>query len=181
MEAFTEQFQEQRLRLRKYIERRVPDGHVADDILQEIYLKLHANLSGIRSSASVTAWLYRVAANAIVDYYRARRPTAELPEHVPSPRLEDDSLTALASCINPLIDELPEKYRKALQLSEIEGLTQKEAADRLGISLSGLKSRVQRGREKLRQRLTQCCAVEVGPNGIAGYEIRDPNCRCGAD
>ena len=76
---------------------------------------------------------------------------------------------------------IAETYRLPLVLSEIEGLTQKEVATRLGLSLSGAKSRVQRGREKLRQRLYECCDIETGRHGIIGYEVRDKKhgCNCG--
>lgn len=63
-------------------------------------------------------------------------------------------------------------------MSEIDGITQKEVANRLGISLSGAKSRGQRDRIMLRQRLAQCCDVETGRRGIVGYEVRDDNCKC---
>lgn len=98
-----------------------------------------------------------------------------------APEPEADYITELASCLQPLIADLPETYRLPRVLSEIEGLTQKEVAARLGLSLSGAKSRVQRGREKLRQRLLECCDIETGRRGIVGYEIRDKKrgCNCG--
>lgn len=90
-------------------------------------------------------------------------------------------MAELAQCLEPLIDGLPETYRAALRLAELEGLPQKDVAHRLGISLSGAKSRVQRGRAKLRERLLACCHVETGRGGIVGYEPRDPSGGCGCD
>lgn len=87
-----------------------------------------------------------------------------------APEPEQDYIAELASCLQPLIDDLPDIYKEPRVLSEIEGLTQKEVAERLKLSLPGAKSRVQRGREKLRERLTDCCDVETGKNGIVGYE-----------
>jgi len=84
-------------------------------------------------------------------------------------------------CLQPLIAELPEIYRFALVLSEIEGLPQRKVADHLGVSLSGTKSRVQRGKEKLRERLLECCNIETGQSGIIGYEPRDKNYKCACD
>ena len=179
MAPMTDFWQEHKARLRSYIAKRVRESDAVDDILQEVFLKVHTHLHTVKSHGSISAWLYRVAANAIVDHYRAQRPWEELPDELAAPEPEQDYIAELASCLQPLIAGLPETYRVALVLSEIEGLTQKEVADRLGISLSGAKSRVQRGREKLRQLLFKCCDIETGKSGIVGYELRDKECGCG--
>jgi RNA polymerase sigma-70 factor, ECF subfamily len=165
---------EHRARLRGYIAKRVRDASSVDDILQEVFLKAHGALSGVRSRGSLTAWLYRIAANAIADHYRAQRPWEPVPEDLPAPEPARDQAAELAECIRPLVAGLPEIYRTALTLSDLEGLPQKEVAERLGVSLSGAKSRVQRGREQVRQRLLDCCAIEIGRRGIVGYEPHDP-------
>lgn len=174
-------WQEHRSRLRGYIAKRVRDRDAVDDIVQEVFLKVNASLHSVKSHASISAWLYRIAANAIADHYRAHTPWEELSDEVAAPEPEQDLIAELATCLQPLIAELPESYRTALVLSEIEGLPQREVAERLNISLSGAKSRVQRGREKLRQRLLDCCDIETGRGGIVGYEPRDRKCNisCG--
>lgn len=179
MTPIVDLWQAHKERLHDYIAKRVRDRHIADDILQDVFLKAHANLHRVSSSGSVSAWLFRITANAIADYYRTHMPPEELPEDFPAPERERDYVAELASCLQPMIDGLPEIYRTALTLSEIEGITQREVASRLGISVSGVKSRVQRGREKLRERLLQCCAIEAGRTGIIGYEVRDKRCGCG--
>ena len=176
MTPLTVIWQQHKERLRGYIARRVRDEAAVDDILQEVFLKAHQGLAGLRSRASLTAWLFRLTANAIADHYRARKPAAELPESLAATGPERDYRAELASCLAPLIDDLPALYREALLLSEIEGLPLKEVAARLGLSLSGAKSRVQRGREKLRRRLLDCCHIETGRGGILGYEPREPGC-----
>ena len=130
---------------------------------------------------STAVWLYRIAANAIADHYRARRPWDASPDDVAASEAEHDYVAELATCLAPLISELPETYRAALVLSEIEGLPHRKVAERFKISLSGAKSRVQRGREKLRQRLLHCCDIEFGRSGISGYAPRDKNSECGCD
>jgi RNA polymerase sigma-70 factor, ECF subfamily len=172
---------EHRARLRGYIAKRVREDDAVDDILQTVFLKASEKLHSLKSRGSVAAWLYRIAANAIVDHYRSRKSWEELPADIAAPESKRDYLAELASCLQPLIDDLPDPYRTALVLSEIEGLPQREVADRLHISLSGAKSRVQRGREKLRRRLLDCCAIETGRRGIIDYEPRDPDSRCGCD
>ncbi len=157
---------EHRFRLRGYIAKRVREDDTVDDILQNVFLKASENLHALKSRGSIAAWLYRIAANAIVDHYRSRQPWDALPDDVAAPASERDCIAELVTCLKPLIAEMPEIYRTALVLSEIEGLPQKEVADRLNISLSGAKSRVQRGRENLRLRLLNCCDIEIGRCGI---------------
>jgi RNA polymerase sigma-70 factor (ECF subfamily) len=174
-------WQEHKSRLRGYIAKRVPDEDLVDDILQNVYLKAHTNLSTVKSRGSLVSWLFRIASNAITDYYRSQKPWDELSDELSAPEPEPDHVAELATCLQPLIAELPEIYRSALVLSETDGLPQKKVADHLGISLSGAKSRVQRGREKLRGRLLECCDIETGRSGIIGYEPRDKNCKCACD
>lgn len=178
MTPITDLWQEYRFRLRNYIAKRVREREAVDDILQEVFLKVSANLHTVRSHGSIPAWLFRIAANAIADHYRSHKQWEVLPDddELASHERERDYIAELATCLQPLIADLPETYRTALVLSEIEGLPQKEVARRLGISLSGAKSRVQRGREKLRLRLLECCDIETGRGGISGYEPRDGNC-----
>lgn len=166
-------WQEHKARLRSYIVKRVGEHDAVDDILQEIFLKAHTSLHTLKSPGSLTAWLYRLAANAITDHYRSRPLWLTLPDELAAPEAERDYAAELAVCLQPLIHALPEIYQAALVLSELEGLPQKEVANRLGLSLSGAKSRVQRGRKMLRRRLLDCCDVETGRGGILGYELRN--------
>jgi RNA polymerase sigma-70 factor (ECF subfamily) len=108
--------------------------------------------------------VYRIARSAIADHRRAaaRRPQSEGP--VPDPAEDDDDRAAeraLAGHVAAFVARLPSPYREALTLTELEGLTQKDTADMLGVSLSGMKSRVQRGRRHLREALEQCCHVAL--------------------
>ncbi|MBI5330190.1 MAG: RNA polymerase sigma factor SigZ [Betaproteobacteria bacterium] len=153
--------------LRRYVARRVRDAADADDVLQEVFLKLTLHLDQVRDAERLAAWLYRVADNAIADHYRARRPWEELTEDLPAPEPAADATAALAACMAPMIQTLPETCRDAVYLSEIEGLPHKTVAQRLGLSLPATKSRVLRGREKLRERVLDCCHVDMDAEGLA--------------
>lgn len=153
--------------LRRHVARRVRDAADADDVLQEVFLKLTLHLDQVRDAGRLAAWLYRVADNAIADHYRARRLWDELPEDLPAPEALEDATAALAACMRPMIDTLPETCREAVFLSEIEGLPHKAVAQRLGLSLPATKSRVLRGREKLRERVLDCCHVDIDADGLA--------------
>ena len=147
--------------LKGFILKRIPDELSAEDILQDVFLKIHTHIDTLREADKLQSWIYQIARNAIHDYYRMHKATPELPEmsYMPEDRF-DDVVSELIPCIQHMIDSLPVDYRQALILTEYQGLTQKELAQRLGISLSGAKSRVQRAREKLKIMLLNCCHFE---------------------
>jgi RNA polymerase sigma-70 factor (ECF subfamily) len=162
--------------LRRFIRRRVRDGADADDLLQIVFAKIHAGLGGLADSERLPAWIFQITRRTLIDHFRSR---ASAPEFVDLPEgLADGSepagpLNELAECVGPMIDQLPEPYRQALRLTELEGRTQRELADAASISLSGAKSRVQRGREQLKALLLACCHVDVDRRGgVVDYEPR---------
>jgi RNA polymerase sigma-70 factor (ECF subfamily) len=134
-------------KLTDFIKKRVA-GDVADDLLQDVFLKIHSRINSLKEDAKLESWLYQITRNTIIDYYRSVRPTEKLPDWIAEPQSDTGNKIReeLSSCMIPMIDQLPEKYRLVMRLSEIEGKTQKEVAEIAGISLSGAKSRVQRGR-----------------------------------
>jgi RNA polymerase sigma-70 factor (ECF subfamily) len=159
-------------RLGTFIRSRVEDDAEAEDILQEVFIRIHRNLCCQADWDKPESWIYQIARNLIIDHYRKRRSWVELPENLPSEpdwgewvNLEDDPEAKLALSLREMIDELPEPYSQALILTEYQGLSQKQLAERLGISLSGAKSRVQRAREKLRDMLLNCCHFELDRRG----------------
>jgi RNA polymerase sigma-70 factor (ECF subfamily) len=161
--------------LRRFVRSRVRDREAADDVVQEVYLRVHSRLHTVRDCARLPGWLYQIARNAIVDHYRGRRESVDLPETLSSPAdpCEDDVQCELAAGLAPMIESLPERYRLALILTMEEGLTREELAGRLGVSVSGAKSRVQRARERLKQMLLECCHFELDRFGhVIGYEER---------
>jgi len=176
MQPLAEIWEEHKTHLRGYVAKRVRERDAVDNILQDVFVKAHDNLHALKFRGSVASWLFRIASNAITDHYRAQKLWVELPAELIAPEPEHDPVRELAGCLKPLIAALPESYRSALILSEIEGLPQSEVAKRLGISHSGAKSRVQRGREKLRQRLLDCCVIETGRRGIVGFEPKGKGC-----
>jgi hypothetical protein len=115
------------------------------------------SMHGLESADRLPAWLAHIAANRFIDHYRSRRPTEELPEDLVAAKADDDPVVTLAPCLPAMIERLPATYREAVRLSDLEEVPQREVARRLGISLSGSKSRVQRGRALLRQLVEACC------------------------
>jgi RNA polymerase sigma-70 factor (ECF subfamily) len=166
-------------RLRPYVARRVASQSDVDDILQEIFVRMYRGLADLRDGERFGGWVYRIAEHVIVDSARARArhpetPRAEVPEAViPEGAGIDDLQSDLGECVALFVARLPSPYREAITLTELEGLTQKDAAEMLGISLSGMKSRVQRGREKIRDMFDECCRISVDCRGrVVGCEPR---------
>jgi RNA polymerase sigma-70 factor (ECF subfamily) len=164
--------------LQRFITRRVADTATAEDLLQEVYIKLHTHHATLRDAARMQAWLYQVARNAIYDYYRRRKSSVELTDHFAAEtEIEDEITVRLASSVRAMVDLLPPDYREALLLTEFEGMAQKDLAQHLGISVSGAKSRVQRARKMLRELMEQCCAFEFDRFGkVIDYHPRQMCC-----
>lgn len=156
------------LRLYSFILKRVSDENVAEDILQEVFLKIHTRMHTLQDSERIEAWVYQIARNAIIDHYRRPDKTIEIDESLPAPVAEMPELDAadeIASSVREMVTSLPRPYREALLLTEFEGLSQQQLADRLGISLSGAKSRVQRARQQIKNNLLTCCHFEFDRYG----------------
>jgi len=172
--------------LHAFIAKRVADDVQADDILQEVFLRVHRQLGRLNDPDRVVAWLYQIARNAIVDYHRAPGRRREqpvglsgdmeliTPRSLPADDQSGRLRTELAACLRPMLDRISKDYREAVTLVELEGLTHQAAAKRLGLSVSGMKSRVQRGRKQLKQMLQDCCLIQLDcRGGVADYELRD--------
>lgn len=162
-----------------------------DDVLQAVFLRLHTRLDTVADGERLTGWIYTVTRNAITDHHRSARRRRELsvPElpdelHPVAEEADDDGAAEheLAACVRPLLADLPAEQAAALQLVEVDGLSQVEAARAAGISTSGMKSRVQRGRARLRELLLACCEVAHDPRGrVHDWQPRDTACACGED
>lgn len=164
-------------RLRGFVARRVPDRVVVDDLAQDILLRLYTHMGRLREQERLDAWAYQVARNAIADYWRDRAARRELPfdqelseQLASSPELESDETAAqlrseIATCLAPMVDRLTEPYRDAIRLTDLGDRTQADAAAMLGLSVPGMKARVQRGRAQLRELLRACCQIELDRRG----------------
>lgn len=153
----------------------------ADDLLQEVFIKIHASIDTVKTESKLESWLYQITRNTIADYYRTHEITEELPMWVKQPQAKEEELIRqeLASCLIPMIKMLPDKYRRAVQISEVENKTQQEVANQERLSLSGAKSRVQRGRALLKTMLHDCCEIEINKkNQITDYQVNKTDCDC---
>ena len=155
--------------LRRFIRRRVLDDHVTDDLLQETFVRVHRNIGTLQESNRLAAWVYQIARNVVHDHHR-KGATSIMGIAEAEPVDDDGQDERQLGCsgitwLDEMIRTLPEGYREAVQLAEIEERSQQEVADRLGLSLSGAKSRIQRGRSMLKDVLERCCSFELDVRG----------------
>lgn len=166
-------------RLKLFILQCVSDKSAADDILQNVFLKIHSRVDTLRDETKLESWIFQIARNAIADHYRSRFSSHEAheakePAEAPA---EENAMERFSAGVRDMIDQLPDHYREALLLIEFEGLSQQGLADRLGLSLSGAKSRVQRARQLLKDLLMECCHIEFDRYGtILDYHPRECSC-----
>jgi RNA polymerase sigma-70 factor (ECF subfamily) len=162
--------------LKGFVAKRVSNHTAVDDVVQDVFIKINNHISEVKDSQKIRTWIYQITRNSIIDYYRKQKPTDELPVNIQKMDEydEQDLSKELSSCIRPMIEQLPDKYREAIELTELDGISQKQFSEQLGISFSGAKSRVQRGRQKLKELLTACCHIETDRYGnIVDYEKVD--------
>jgi RNA polymerase sigma-70 factor (ECF subfamily) len=176
-------------RIRRFVGSRVEDEHAADDITQDVMLKIQTQLDALPPEEKLPGWVFTVTRNKITDHYRARgvRQHADVTDVEVatdgSDAEQDAAARELASCLTRMVERLPEPYREAMKLADLEGLAQQEIADRMAISLSGAKSRVQRARQQLRAMIVDCCDVERDVRGnVTSYHPTERSARyCGTD
>jgi RNA polymerase sigma-70 factor, ECF subfamily len=184
-------WQEMHTGIRAFVSRRIRQAADVDDVVQRVFLRVHQGLTSLRDEERVHAWVYRTATHAIADYYRGPINRRE----IATGGLDDfadasdtsvgqegiDEHTAereFADCVQPLLRLLSAADREALALIDVEEMTQVDAARRLGLTVPGMKSRIQRARRRLRTVVEECCRVQLDRRGgVIGYEPRG-TCGC---
>ena len=154
-----------------YIKSKVRSREDAEDILQNVFIKITANLDKLTEDVKLKGWIFTITRNAIIDYYRinaSKRQTAvneEISDDIPEPEEDSDPTKGLDQCMSSMIRLLPADYRDIIIESEINGVKQKDLADKYGIAYPSIRSKVQRGRERLKQLFYNCCHIETDKLG----------------
>lgn len=176
-----EDWEHYRMLLLRFIGSRISDQQAAEDVLQSVLLKALERWHTLKQPDKRLPWLYQIARHTVIDYYRGARQDVPLPDELLAEQLSEDWSTDMACDVSDALEQIPEKYRQPLRLYEMEGVPQTEIAKRLGLSFSGAKSRVQRGRQMLKQAVLDCCFVErdrLG-NPIRFVPRHPEGCYCG--
>ena len=163
--------------LKRFLHAKVSNESDVDDLLQDILIKTHNNLSTVKDQNSVKSWLFQIANHTIIDFYRHKDKISNLKAediyHLDENKVRDD----LSDCILPFIKALPKEQATLLNAIDIENKSQKEYAQTLGISYSTLKSRVQKSRTMLKSVFDDCCHFEIDSKGnVFDYERKEKGC-----
>ena len=166
-------------KLKAFILNKVRDESAAEDLFQELFIRIHTRIDTLQDESKIQAWIYQITRNLIADYFeKVKKEKQPLP---PPEITEEDSSTeymaeALRDMVN-MMDELPLEYCEALCLTELGGMSQKLYAEKIGISYSGAKSRVQRAKIMMRNMLMKCCHYQFDKYGTV-FDIHPKNCCC---
>ncbi len=174
-------WRELRARLGGFVGRRIGNPADAEDVVQDAFVRMQRNIEALSSTERLDAWAFRITRNAIADYYRAserRSAPGKVLNVIATDSIDgepsSDARAEMAYCIAPMVRQLPQNYRQAIELTELEGMTQTAAAEQLGLSVPGMKFRVQRGRARLREMLVLCCEIETDRSGrVVAFKQRD--------
>jgi RNA polymerase sigma-70 factor, ECF subfamily len=161
--------------LKGFVYKRVKDKALAEDIIQDVFIKAQGKIDQLKNDEKIRGWIYQITKHTIIDHFRKKSKTID-PSDLDWTPDEPNYNECVSNCLKELLPKLPEKYRVALELTEIENLSQLELAQRLGISYPGAKSRVQRARQMLKEKMDEVLVVETDRYGNAIVCKDRPGC-----
>lgn len=162
--------------LKKYVFRYTQNEEVTKDIVQDTLLKIHNSCCSDKEIKNIRSWLFQIAHNVMIDFFKKFNKISTEIEHQIIVG-KDDIYKELSIYIEPLIGFLPEKYAIPLKMADIEGLKQQEIANKLGLSLTGAKSRIQRARKLLKDEIHTCFHTkECSSAGLTDFNLKQ-DCR----
>ncbi len=173
--------------LQRFVSSRVSNNDDAQDILQDIFIKISKSIHQLSDEEKLKSWIFTIARNAITDYYRKNANKKEIPldDHQSYDTAEEndsDFTKGIDSCLSGFIQKLPHRYKEVIIDSEIKGISQKILAEKYDLAYPSLRSRIQRGRAKLKDMLVNCCSIELDRRGnIISASVKKPGENiCGA-
>jgi RNA polymerase sigma-70 factor (ECF subfamily) len=151
--------------LRGWLRHRVGDTALADDLLQDLFLKALRQDKRFCELHNARAWLFEVARNLLADHLRMAHHMVAVPDDLMAPADDTDTIDHLTTCLPRVLSELSIEDREAITLCDLQGMAQADFARTRGLSLSAAKSRVQRARVRLRAQMSQACQVRMDEGG----------------
>lgn len=159
-------WQQHRREILGFLEHRVGNASDADDLAQEVFLRALLLGKDFCRVDNPRAWLFHVARNLLIDRLRLTKDQVPLPDDLCEPSTPGlDAVDLLSHCLPRVLSELSAEDREAITLCDLQGTTQKDYAARLGLTLPGAKSRLQRARLRLRSQLAEACQVRFDAQG----------------
>jgi RNA polymerase sigma-70 factor, ECF subfamily len=163
--------------LKAFIKKRVGDDALAEDMLHDVFLKIHNQIDTLKEKEKLVPWIYQITQNSIIDLYRKRKQMVPQEEDLAAPDSKQiaDAAERLSPALKRMAEQLPSIYKEAILLADFEGMKQTKLAEKLGLSISATKSRVQRARKMLKEILLDCCHVEFDRYGTV-FDYHPKNC-----
>lgn len=163
--------------LKLFIISKVKSKTVADDILQDAFIKIHTKLDTLKDFAKLKSWIFTITRNSILDYFKTQNKTIEFDDFTIEEENEEHTHTE-KDCLGEILKNLPKKYRDPIFLSDIKGLKQQEVAEQLNQSLSATKSQIQRARKLIAEGFMDCCGYTLNENGkLIGETKEKEDCK----
>lgn len=164
-----------------FIKSKVNNHHDAEDILQNVFVKISTGINDLSRKEKLQSWIYSITRNSIIDYYR----TAGRSKGISSDDITDtfvleeynDSTKGLECCVMNFINQLPPEYKNIIIDVELNGAKQKDLVSKYQLAYPSIRSRVQRGREKLKAILLECCSIEADTRGNILNVVSPQACR----
>ena len=158
--------------LKRFIISKVKEVTIADDILQDTFIKIHTKSHTLKDISKLKSWCFTVARNSILDYWKSTNKTFEIADFE-AETVITKNLHTEQDCLKGILKNLQKKYQNPLYLSDIKGLKQQEVATRLNQSLSTTKSQIQRARKLIAQGFIDCCGFVINKEGNLVGEIQE--------
>lgn len=161
-----------------FINKRVKDKDIANDILQDVFVKIHLKLDTLTDEEKLTSWVYQITRHSMLDYFKKQKIQIDVSENLADIQEEKTFNAEMGNCLKSMIEDLPGDYKEAIMQTDLGELSQKEYSEKIGISHSGAKSRVQRARQQLHRLFTECCKIESDKYGNIMEHVCYKDCSC---
>jgi RNA polymerase sigma-70 factor (ECF subfamily) len=164
-----------------YVRSKIRSKEDAEDILQNVFTKISAKAESLSEKDKIQNWLFTVTKNAVIDYYRVRstKKNFQLDDALAEQLFEEettDTTKGLENCVSIMVNLLPEEYRDIIEDAELHGMKQKDLAVKYSMPYPSMRSRVQRGRERLKQLFYNCCVTKTDRPGNTSQAHSRPSC-----
>ena len=163
--------------VKRFIISKVKENTVADDILQDTFIKIHTKLHTLKDSQKLKSWVFTIARNSTLDFFKTSKINYEVFDLGEEDDIEKEYHTE-KDCLYGILQKLPKKYRTPLFLSDIKGMKQSDVAKQLNQNLPTTKSQIQRARKLIAQGFIDCCGFVMNEQGHLVGEIQEKeNCK----
>ncbi len=158
--------------LKRFIISRVKNESLADDILQDVFIKIHVNLQTLKNKSKLKPWVFQIGRNTMMNYFKSNHITYEFEDSLTKGELQKQEHNEF-DCLQGILKNLPKKYQNPIFLADIKGLKQQEVARQLKLPLPTVKSQIQRGRKLIAQGFMDCCGFVMNEKGNLVGEVRE--------